>query len=495
MKSINNNCDILIITIDAELELPSLLKIFRNDYNGSIYEEGIYYWKKSIQTKYKGTLEIAIVALIEQGNPHAGSKSMKLLKYFNPFLAFLIGTAAGVKKLKLGDVVICDKIHYYESKRLETSGGKPKPKEKNVDSDLLSNLSHFLGNIFSSKLPWDDYYYECISSIEKNDLPKLIDETKPNLKIGHIACGEKLFVDGSLQKLNDEVDNKIIAGETEAYGFASACEEEKVPWIVLRGISDYGEPKSKDGTEKDKFHLPSVAAAGSFCRYFIENGLKMDISNSRKTTINNLKLSKSLVPLRIQTALISVGDKSNFDIIIPFLVKKNVEIITTYGSFNFIKSYTSNFKTTNEYVKCESIAGTRGTLHPYILAAIKVCANDTNDIQKLKSHNINKIDIVFVNAKAYKLPDFTKPDKILEQISKMQVGAPALLRWIIRHNRNCISVTSPDDYVELIEHLENNNMIVSSQMRLYFLRKSFQYLSEKDKEIQLFLNKIWSRNF
>lgn len=494
----NTNCDILILTVDTELELPALLSVFDLTYNEQQYlpKESLWYWKKNIQTKHRGSLTICITPFIKQGNPEAGSITARFIDLFQPSLTVLIGTAAGVRKrVNLCDVVIGIKIHYYESSRREIEGEKPKPKEKPIDEDILKNISMFKGNITSSKLDWQVFYRNYLKSLDEKTLPLSISTVMPEVKTGNIASGEKVIVDDFLQKLSDGTDNKIIAGETEGYGFAVASINKKIPWVVLRGISDYGEPASKDGSEKDKYHLPAVASAASFMRFFIENGLEIDLSLKKELIQNEEKLVKTLLPLKIRSVLISTGDKDNLDILIPFLVENDVEIIMTTGSAKIIKEYTDKAKTVNEYVGCESISGTRGTLHPYILAALKIGDSDLEDLEKLSRYGIKPIDMVFVNAKPNKLPDLQQPQKILEYISEIPVGAPALLRWAIRQNKNCIAVTTPDDYEELISSLTENSMIISPKMRLFFLRKSFQYLSERDKELQYFLGKIWSRDF
>ena len=263
--------------------------------------------------------------------------------------------------------------------------------------------------------------------------------------------------------------------------------------MFVRGISDYGEPKSKDGAEKDKFHLPSVAAAASFCRYFIESGLRLRITSIKRRQVRTITLAQTLHSIKIERVLISTGDKSHLDILVPFLDKHRVQIITTTKTCQLIRQFGVNAIEVNEYVGCESIVGTRGTLHPYILAAIRVAKTDTLELQKLANHNIGKIDAVFVNANPYMLPNLQDPQKILDHISDIQVGAPALLRWAIRQFKTCVSITSPEDYEELIELLGNNSMSISPVQRLNYLRKSLKYLSDRDREVGHFLEKIWSK--
>jgi hypothetical protein len=80
---------------------------------------------------------------------------------------------------------------------------------------------------------------------------------------------------GELAELNRDKD-LIRVGEMEGLGFARACNDQSppVPWLIIRGISDYGD-KSKDGKKrggpkKDEFHACAAAAAATFFRVFLD---------------------------------------------------------------------------------------------------------------------------------------------------------------------------------------------------------------------------------
>jgi nucleoside phosphorylase len=45
--------------------------------------------------------------------------------------------------------------------------------------------------------------------------------------------------------MREEYHDRVLAGEEEGSGFASMCDETNVPWLVFRGISDYGDVDRK----------------------------------------------------------------------------------------------------------------------------------------------------------------------------------------------------------------------------------------------------------
>ena len=72
-----------------------------------------------------------------------------------------------------------------------------------------------------------------------------------------------------------------------------------------------------------------------------------------------------------KTALISLSDKTNLKEIINFLVKKNVKILSTGGTYKAIKEITDNVIEVSEFTGFEEMMDGRvKTLHPKIHAGI-----------------------------------------------------------------------------------------------------------------------------
>ena len=75
--------------------------------------------------------------------------------------------------------------------------------------------------------------------------------------------------------------------------------------------------------------------------------------------------------IKPKTALISLSDKSNLEIIINFLVDKGIKIISTGGTFKSIKEITSEVIEVSEFTGFEEMMDGRvKTLHPKIHAGI-----------------------------------------------------------------------------------------------------------------------------
>ena len=87
--------------------------------------------------------------------------------------------------------------------------------------------------------------------------------------------------------------------------------------------------------------------------------------------------------IKPKTALISLSDKSNLEIIINFLVEKSIKIISTGGTFKSIKEITSEVIEVSEFTGFEEMMDGRvKTIHPKIHAGI--LARRDSDMETIK---------------------------------------------------------------------------------------------------------------
>ena len=81
---------------------------------------------------------------------------------------------------------------------------------------------------------------------------------------------------------------------------------------------------------------------------------------------------------KVKRAIISVSDKSNLKLILPILKKFNIEIISSGGSFQKIRSMKYKCIEVSNYIKfSEMLDGRVKTLHPKIHAGILNIRNNT----------------------------------------------------------------------------------------------------------------------
>ena len=128
---------------------------------------------------------------------------LKIKRVFN------IGTSGGVNKgLKLNDVIIATKVGYHD-----------------VD---VSFFGYEVGQI-----PGNPRYYECDNEFVDS---KIID-SKYSIKRGIILSGDS-FITRENIKFKNINTNECLACEMESASVGQTCHQLKIPFVVIRSISD-----------------------------------------------------------------------------------------------------------------------------------------------------------------------------------------------------------------------------------------------------------------
>src|SRR5205809_7394761 len=134
-----------------------------------------------------------------------------------------------------------------------------------------------------------------------------------------------------------------------------------------------------------------------------------------------------LVPVR--RALISVSDKTGLKEFATALVKEfNVELISTGGTAKFLRDAGLPVTNVSEVTGFpEMMDGRVKTLHPKIHGGILARRHRADDLEAIRSQEVELVDLVVVNlypfARAASDPG-TPFDELVEQID---IGGPSLL--------------------------------------------------------------------
>ena len=186
-------------------------------------------------------------------------------------------------------------------------------------------------------------------------------------------------------------------------------------------------------------------------------------------------------PMHVQAAVISTFDKQGLDKLAPFLTKRGCLLISSPGTLGYLKQYHIETVSPLEYTGTESIYDLRGTLHPHILASIKADRSKPHMTKELEQLGLRSIDLAIVNSRRFQLPA-ADPIGVLQHLSDVQIGGPALLRWAVRHWETCTPIIHPKDYDAVITELDANEMILGPTMRSRLFKTALRYLAECDRE-------------
>lgn len=185
-------------------------------------------------------------------------------------------------------------------------------------------------------------------------------------------------------------------------------------------------------------------------------------------------------------ALISVFDKDGVLELAKFLEERDVEIISTGGTFKYLKENGVNVIEVNEVTNFpEILDGRVKTLHPLIHAGILAIRDKEDHMNTLKERNINTIDYVVVNL--YPFFDKVREDLTFEEkIEFIDIGGPTMLRSSAKNFRDVVVLSDKNDYKRVMDEISENGE-VSFKLRKILAGKVFNLTNAYDAAISNFL--------
>ena len=198
---------------------------------------------------------------------------------------------------------------------------------------------------------------------------------------------------------------------------------------------------------------------------------------------------------KIKKALISISDKKNLKGLLKVLIKNNIELISSGGTYKEIIKLKFKCLEVSEYTNSPEILGGRvKTLHPKIHAGILCKRNNKSHKNDLKKHNFEEIDLVIVN--------FYPFEKTLEQtnnhlkiIENIDVGGPTMVRAAAKNYTDVTVITSPKQYNELIDEIKKNKGSTSLEFREKMSLEAFSETAYYDSVISNYFNTLKKNNF
>jgi nucleoside phosphorylase len=188
---------------------------------GTIYESGTFIFKSQQWS----------VSLVETraGNVNATLEVERAIRFLQPGIILFVGVAGGIKDVKLGDVVVANKIYNYEpGKELEDFQARPE-----VGNSTYRMVAR--AQVEARKSDWLQW------------LGHLLPDPVPQVFVGTIAAGEKVVAStrSPVWQLLRTQFSDALAVEMEGYGFLRAGYANQANALVIRGISDLIDGKSE----------------------------------------------------------------------------------------------------------------------------------------------------------------------------------------------------------------------------------------------------------
>ncbi len=191
---------------------------------------------------------------------------------------------------------------------------------------------------------------------------------------------------------------------------------------------------------------------------------------------------------KIKTALVSVFYKDGLDELAKLLNQLGIRIISTGGTYTFIRDLGIPAESVESITSYPSILGGRvKTLHPLIFGGILARRENDEDKAHLAGYNIPEIDLVIVDLYPFTetLAETTNEAEIIE---KIDIGGISLIRAAAKNYRDVLIISSRDQYPELAALLKETGGVTSLEQRKKFAARAFAVTSSYDTSIFNYFN-------
>jgi len=194
---------------------------------------------------------------------------------------------------------------------------------------------------------------------------------------------------------------------------------------------------------------------------------------------------------KIKRALISVSNKKGLVEFARTLTEKGVEILSTGGTAKALRDAGIPVKDVSEHTGSpEMLDGRVKTLHPKIHGGLLSRRNNPKDMEEIKKHGIDMIDMVVVNLYPFEETISKEGVTFADAIENIDIGGPAMLRSASKNFQDVAVIVDPSDYEKIVNEMKSPNTDLSYETRLELAKKVFRHTSRYDAIIADYLTKI-----
>ena len=193
-------------------------------------------------------------------------------------------------------------------------------------------------------------------------------------------------------------------------------------------------------------------------------------------------------PKKVKNALISVFYKEGLAEIAKELHAQHVKIYSTGGTQKYLENLDIPVQAVEELTSYPSILGGRvKTLHPKVFGGILARRENASDQEQLKEYTIPEFDMVIVDLYPFEetVANGGSEEEIIE---KIDIGGISLIRAAAKNFKDVLTVSSREQYAEIVDLLKTKKGESSLADRKYFALKSFDISSHYDTHIFNYFN-------
>ncbi len=196
--------------------------------------------------------------------------------------------------------------------------------------------------------------------------------------------------------------------------------------------------------------------------------------------------------INIKNAIVSVSNKQNLEELASFFVKNKVSVLSSGGTFNYLKRLDKNLKLTqiSNFTKFKEILDGRvKTLHPFVHAGILAKKDNPDHINEIRSIGVSSIDLVVVNLYPFEKILNDPKSNNEDCIENIDIGGPSMIRAAAKNFQSVAVLSSPEQYKNFINEATKNNNKISLKTRKILAKSAFQSTAYYDSIISNWFSK------
>jgi phosphoribosylaminoimidazolecarboxamide formyltransferase / IMP cyclohydrolase len=188
----------------------------------------------------------------------------------------------------------------------------------------------------------------------------------------------------------------------------------------------------------------------------------------------------------VNRALISVYNKDGILEFAKFLEDRDVEIISTGGTYKYLRENGINVVEVCQITGFgEILDGRVKTLHPSIHGGILAVRDNEEHMASIKKRDIKPIDMVVVNLYPF-FENVNKEISFEDKVEFIDIGGPTMIRAAGKNFKDVVVVTDVNDYKKVMGQFEESGDI-EYNFRKHLAGKVFNLMSTYDAAICKFL--------
>lgn len=189
----------------------------------------------------------------------------------------------------------------------------------------------------------------------------------------------------------------------------------------------------------------------------------------------------------MKRALISVYNKTSIVDFARELDKMGVEIISTGGTYEMLKSTgIRSVKHVSEVTGFpEILEGRVKTEHPKLMGGILALRDKEEHVRDLERYGIEAVDLVVCNLYPFEKVTAKGAD-MKTALENIDIGGPNMIRAAAKNFENVIVVVKPSRYNQIISEYKKNGNVTATTRKVLAV-EAFKETARYDKAIHRFL--------